>query len=621
MTSTTSRRFRRSLIVTGLVLVPLAVVGLFAGATAAVGSESSRVPAAIVNQDEFVTQTGADGKETQVLAGRLLVTQLTAGDAEDGPAASIFDWKVEGADEAAEALKSGKVYAVITIPKDFSKSVVSLSGDDPVQAEISLQTDDSHGYLTGPLTSALGDGLAAIFGSELSKQYIAGLVGGTGQIASSLTDAADGATQLQTGASALGTGLRQAADGITQTKSGADQLASGLQQYTGGVQTLSSGLSTAASSSSGLQQLPGGVSAYTGGVSQASSGLSDAIAAHDAGLITDAQFAAAVGQVSAGLQQLSAQGSQLVSGAEGAAALQSGVAESAAGASQIAAGGSPLVSGAEQLSGGLGALATGVGQSADGANQLADGAGTLATGLNDGASQVPDYTDAEVTKISEVASNPVGITASRENEVNNIPQIGSTLLVPAGLWIGALAVFLLLGGPSRRVLASTAASGRIAFDTLGRAGVIVGIQAVALVALLHLAIGVPWSSLPATLPFAILIALAFAAIHTALTTIFGRGGLVISLVLLALQLTVTGGLYPIELLSAPFRAISPLLPLTGAVNGMQAIITGAGAGQVVAGALPLVVWGAAAVIVTLIAVARKRSARSLGLVPALVPAR
>ncbi|MFD1715705.1 YhgE/Pip domain-containing protein [Amnibacterium flavum] len=617
MTSTTSRRLRRSLLVTGLVLVPLAVVGLFAGATAAVGSEGSRVPAAIVNEDEFVTQTAADGTETQVLAGRLLVTQLTAGDPDDGAASSIFDWHVEGADEAEAALKAGEVYAVITIPSDFSKSVVSLSTDDPVQAQISLQTDDSHGYLTGPLTSALGDGLAAIFGTELSKQYIAGLVGGTGSIAGSLTEAADGATQLQTGARSLGDGLTQAAGGITQAQSGAGAVVDGLEQYTGGVSSLSSGLNTAASSSSGLQALPAGVSAYTGGVSQTATGLSDAIAAHNAGFISDAEFAAAVDSVSAGLNELSAQGPQLVAGAQGAAALQTGVVQSAAGASQLAAGGAPLVAGVEQLQSGLGDLSAGIGQSAAGANQLADGAGALATGLNEGAAQVPDYTESQVDQISDVASSPVGITASRENEVNNIPQIGSTLLVPVGLWIGALAVFLLLGAPTRRVLASTAGSARIAVDSLGKALGIVGVQAVALVALLHLAIGVPWESLPATLPFALLIGVAFAAIDAMLTTLFGRVGLVVSLVLLALQLTTTGGLYPIELLSEPFRIISPLLPVTGAVDGMQAIITGAGAGGVIAGALPLVVWGALSVIITFIAVARKRSARALGLVPHL----
>lgn len=667
-----SRSPRRWASLVGLAVVPLAVVGLFAGALSAVGSDDARVPAAIVNQDEMVQQTQADGSTTPVLAGRLLVTALTGSDTSAGPAGSAFDWQVTGADEAAAALADGKVYAVITIPKDFSSSVVSLGTDAPVQAHISLKTDDAHGYLTGPLTDALGGGLAAIFGTQLSQQYIAGLVGGTGSIAGSLTTAADGAGGLDSGAQSLASGLTEAATQTGTVQSGAGGLASGLRDYTNGVDQLSSGLSTAAEQSAGLQQLPGGVQQYTDGVAQLRAGLSEAatksaelqqlpggVRAYTGGvqqsadgvrgvladptllpatrqalekisagldrltgespaLVTGAEGAAAlqsgVAQSAAGADQLTQANGALVQGAQGAAALQSGVAQSAAGAAQLSEASSALVNGAEQLAGGLGQLQSGIGGAATGASQLADGAGQLEEGLRSGAEQVPDYSTDQVKDISEVAANPVGLTTSRENEVSDVKTIATTLLVPAGLWVGAIATFLVLGGPRRRILASPIGTGRIVGQTLGRAFGIGAIQAVLLVGLLHGALGVAWSSLPATLPFALLVALSFAAIHAALVTIAGRAGFVVSLVLLALQLTATGGLYPVELLSAPFRAISPLLPVTGAVNGMQAIVTGSGGGNVVAGAAPLLIWGLLGVLATFAAVTRRRSARSLGLV-------
>ncbi|BDI21741.1 YhgE/Pip domain-containing protein [Herbiconiux sp. L3-i23] len=608
---------RRPLAVAALVLVPLAVVGLLAGALSAVGSEDGRIPAAIVNQDEMVQQTGADGSTTPIVAGRLLVTALTGGDAGDGAAATAFDWTITGEDEAREALADGSVYAVITIPEDFSKSVVSLGGDNPVQANLSLVTDDAHGYVTGPLADALGDGLAAIFGTELSKQYIAGLVGGTGSIGGQLTQAADGARQLQSGGQALASGLTEAATQSGTAASGAAQAVSGLETYTDGVASLSAGLGQASSQSAGLQQLPAGVSQYTGAVGTVSQSLKDAVAAYNAGLLPAEQLAAAVGQAAGGLDTLNAQAAPgLQQGAQGAAALQSGVAQSASGAQQLAANGPALVSGFDQIATGIGQLSTGIGQSATGASQLADGAGTLADGLQGGADQVPGYSEDEVDQIASVAADPVSLTTARENEVSSIPQIVSTLLVPAGLWIGALAVFLVLGAPTRRTLVTAASTGRIAFRTIGRAAALGAVQAVLLVVLLHTALGVAWGAIGATLPFALLVAVAFAAIHAMLTTVFGRGGLVVSLVVLALQLISTGGLYPIELISEPFRALSPLLPLTGAVDGMQAIITGSGPAGVVSGVVSLLLWALISAIVTLIALARRRSARALGLVAA-----
>jgi putative membrane protein len=627
--ASTRRSLKRPLAIAALALVPLIMVGLLAGALSAVGSENSRIPAAIVNLDEIVQQTNADGTTTPVIAGRLLVTALTApaddskgaSDSDssesaagsDNAAATAFDWTITGEDEAEQALKDGSVYAVITIPKNFSKSVVSLGSDDPVQANLAIKTDDAHGYVTGPLTDALGDGLAAIFGTELSKQFIKGLVGGTGQIGSQLTQAADGASGLQSGATALADGLNQAATSSSSAATGASALADGVDQYTSGVSELSDGLSQAADSSAGLQQLPQAAGAYVNGAAQSADGLRQLVGTFDP---ADPRRAA-IQQVIDGLDQLGAQaGPGLTAGAQGAAALQSGVQQLADGADQLSVSGPALTSGVSQIADGLGQLSSGIGQSSTGASQLADGAGQLADGLNGGAEQVPSYTDTEVDQISDVAADPVGLSTERQNEVSSIPQIVSALLVPAGLWIGALAVFLVLGPITRRVLVTAASTGRIGFRLLGRAAVLGAVQAVPLVLLLHIALGVSWASLPATLLFGILVAIAFAAIHAMLTTVFGRAGLVASLVLLALQLISTGGLYPIEIISAPFRAVSPLLPLTAAVDGLQAIITGSGSAGVVSGIASLVLWTLASGVITLIAVGRRRSARSLGLIPA-----
>ena len=66
-----------------------------------------------------------------------------------------------------------------------------------------------------------------------------------------------------------------------------------------------------------------------------------------------------------------------------------------------------------------------------------------------------------------------------------------------------------------------------------------------------------------------------------------RLGNVISLVLLALQLVSASGLYPIELVATPFQTLSPFLPLTWDVNGLQAILSESGGADVAAAAILL----------------------------------
>ena len=79
-----------------------------------------------------------------------------------------------------------------------------------------------------------------------------------------------------------------------------------------------------------------------------------------------------------------------------------------------------------------------------------------------------------------------------------------------------------------------------------------------------------------------------------------------SVVLLALQVTATGGLYPVELLAGPFEVLSPLLPLTYAVSGMQAIIAGSGASVLLTSTVVLLGFGVVSAMLTLSAARRAR---------------
>ena len=610
-----------------VVLVPLAFAGLFVGAISGSDNALENIPAAIVNDDELVYQTAADGTETPVFAGRLLVTELTSGEGDAG-----FDWRITNSEDAEKALANGEVYAILTVPSNFSKSILSTQGDNPEKADISIRTDDAHSYLTGSVAQAAGSSMVATFGNALTAQYIEGIYGGLGDLGDGFAESAEGARTLADGTEDLATGAGELASGLDEYAAGVSKYSSGVGQYTAGVDAVAGGLpqisaplTSIAKGAQGLPQLKSGINEYTNGVTETHAGLEQINAAIQQYPTVDPALKAGLQQAVDGLGSLSDAGAGLRAGVKdlprlssGLNQLATGLAEATAGAAKLSAGSADLRSGGNALATGASDIAGGATSLADGASTLADGTGKLADGLAEGADKVPSFSDDQIAKTAEVASDPVSLTVTTDNAVTDVGQGIATLLVPLGLWLGAFAVFLVLQPVSRRALTSTAASGRLVLATLARASIVTAAQALALVALLHLALKVDWVLLPATLGFSLLIALAFTAVHYLLTVAFGRAGLVVSLLLLAIQVTSTGSLYPIEVLAAPFQAVSSFLPLTHAVSGMQVIISGGDVASIGTAIAGLVVFGVVATLLSFVAIGRTRRAAALGLVPSAV---
>lgn len=595
-----ARNWVLALAAAAVIIVPLAVNGLFAGALSDAGTSLNAVPAAVVNNDTLINTTAADGTKGVIFAGRGLVTELT------GPKGAGFDWKVTNTAEAEKGLANGTYYAVLTIPSDFSKQVQSQGSTAPTRGLISIKTDDAHGYLSGLVASTVASAVQSGFGNSITAQVVNGVYTGFGTVGTQLKDAAsgaakiaDGTTSLQSGLTKLGagaaasaTGASGLASGLSTYASGVENFASGVSQYTGGVSSLSGGLQQLSDQTGSLGQLATGVSQYTGGVAGVSAGLSAMNTYVTTGGHTDAEIAAYVAAnlpaLSGGLSQISAGGPALSSGASGLPTLQSGIASIASGAGQLdggsaalasgaqslASGASQLATGASSLGTGLTQLATGVDQSAAGAGGLATGTQTLADGLSKGASAITASAFTNPAEASKVVAQPVAVSVSTDNKVTDIGQVLTTIILPAGLWLGALAVFLLLRPLSAALLASSVSTGRLTMRVFARASVFGLAQVVLVVGFLHLGLNVAWSALPLTLSLSIVMALAFMAFHQLLATAFGRIGTVISLMLFALQLASTGGLYPVQILSGPFQFLNSILPLGYAVDGVRAIVVG-----------------------------------------------
>lgn len=644
---------KKAVALTAAAATPFAIAAFAAWSMGPAADAERDVPAAVVNLDELLTTTAADGTETTMFAGRQVVTDLVGDDA-DG-----FDFRILNEEDAAAALADGTVHAVVTIPADFSRRVTSLQGDAPRQAGIEIVTDAASNGLATSLASETGESIVASFGDLVTTGFISGIYGGFGTLAEQLGTAADGADALGSGGTELATGLGDLAggidqladgagtaqDGAAQLASGGDRLADGLGAAAGGIGQLADG---SAALSTGVDRYTAGVDAFAGGVQQAVAQLGTGLAgAADAGgigqlessldasagaaaqlvqlleadptdpaaLATAQQLAGGLGQLSqqdiggqltAGLGQATAPLAQLSTGAsaivaagpavrdgatqlaDGAAQLDDGFGASVTGARQLADGTSDLAGGLGDLESGAVQLAAGARSAQSGATQLGDGATELGDGLRQGIAALPQLTDAELENLSDVATNPVGFDLEERNPLPSGESRIAALAVPIALWLGALALVLVLARAARRIAASAESDGRVLMTMLIRSSWVVAVQALLAALVVHVIGGVAWSAAPVTLAVALLFGAVATLLHLAFVAWWGAAGGIVSVVLLGLQAVAAGGIVPRDVLGPGFEAVAPVLPMTPAVDALLAAAAGSGgAGGAVA---MLVLW-------------------------------
>ncbi|HWL48845.1 MAG TPA: YhgE/Pip family protein, partial [Acidimicrobiia bacterium] len=235
-------------------------------------------------------------------------------------------------------------------------------------------------------------------------------------------------------------------------------------------------------------------------------------------------------------------------------------------------------SGASQLAEGTGQLSTGASKASDGADQLSAGALELSTGLREGAGAVPDYDKSERERMSETVATPIEDASDRLHPVSNNGEALAPYFIAIALWIGAMAIYLLLRPLSDRAIASTAGDVRTAF-----AGFVPGlalslVQAALLVGALQWIVGIHPASQWLFLGMAVAAAVTFTAVNQMLVALLGGAGRFIALVLLALQLAAAGGTYPIETSPGFFGFLHDLLPMSHVVDGLRAASAGGSEG-------------------------------------------
>jgi putative membrane protein len=459
------------------------------------------------------------------------------------------------------------------------------------------------------------------------------------------TSLADGADGISTGARKLGGGLARLGEGAASLAGGTAGLASGAGKLADGTETLASSLRRLHTRLAADQGLVGGVgrladgsagvekgaTGVASGVDSLEKGLaqmktqacataapaSSALCANATALATAAadvargaaQTQAAAGQVASGAAALKGEAGALVGGvgqaASGAGTLSSAARGVASGTAGVANGAARLQAGiqgsdnaAVSLSTGAAEIASGMHSFARGVGSLTDGTTSVADGLGIAASSIPSYTKAERAGLAAAVTAPVAVTGAGSGFFSSsaIP-----LLAAIALWVGALALFVVLRARTRRALSSSWPTWRLlahsAWPPLA-----LGLAQGALVAgVAQLSLGLPTESWPAFAALAALSGVSFAALLQGVVAVMRGTGLFVAVI--AGVIAIAAGI--ISTTPGLVRSIAGALPTGAATRAMLGPVAGTAAdGGAIVG---LVVWAFLGLALTGLALARSRT--------------
>lgn len=350
-----------------IVLIPTIYTILFLGSMWDPYGNVDQLPVAVVNNDKSVDY---EGKELAV--GDELVDKLRENDQ--------LDFHFVSADKAEKGIEDGTYYMVITIPENFSENASTLMDDEPQKMELQYVTNPGTNYIASKMSETALAKIQKEVSESVTKEYTETIFDQLGTIGSGMSDAADGALQIQDGVSDLKDGntkitdnLKLLSDSSLTFVDGAKTLESGLKTYTDGVATVNSGAQTL---SDGMDQLASGAGTLADGavaLSDGSGTLSNGVSSYTDG----------VSAAYSGAQTLDGSSSQLENGA---ASLTSGAAQLQQGSAQMTAGLQTL---SDSLSGSLSAESLQqMQQLTAGLTQLQQGIDTLNTTLQN--TSMPD---------------------------------------------------------------------------------------------------------------------------------------------------------------------------------------------------------------------------------------
>ena len=495
------------------------------------------VPFAIANLDNGTNFNGED-----INVGKELANDLKNNDK--------FEWTFVSEDELRRGVYNGTYYAGIVIPKNLSENIVSITGDNPQQAKLEYVVN----MKTNPVAVKLTDTGANTVYTSLNAKIVEIIdIAAYQKLGELQAGLAEGAQKLASGGKQLQAGSAKVSAGANKVKAGEKQVSDGADKLNDGAEQVKSG---ASSVNDGAEQLNEGASALNDGAKQVEQGSEELQNAVDPSLIPDGP----IKDYAEGNVELAEGSSQI---AEGGSQLANGASQLANGSSKLANGSVQVANGAEQLAGGSVQLAEGSVSLASGAQMLSNGATqalfTASSSLGSTADTLGAITGIDEDTLGDYFLSPVKLERNELFSVNSYGSDISPFYLVLSMWVGAIITCVMLHpGTSQGTKYSPF---EMYFGKLLTYIIMSILQAsVTIIGCYILGVQIVnpllfiFSCLLVSMTFMILIYSIISAIGTV-----GKG---IGVILLVLQISATGGLYPIQIMHPFFRALYPYMPMT-----------------------------------------------------------
>ena len=530
-----------TIILVGLIILPSLYALINIDACWDPYGNTGQVEFAIANLDKGAT---FDGNKINV--GNELVKDLKDNDK--------FKWTFVTEDELRDGVYKGDYYAGIIIPKNLSKNIISITGDNPKQAKLEYLVNMKANPVGAKLTDSGSNAVYNALNAKIVEIINLAAYGKLGELQEGL---AAGADQLASGGNQLAAGSAQVASGADQVSSGADQVKDGASQVKDGASQVQKGAKDVNNGADAVQK---GSTAVKDGASKVEQGSEEIQSAIDPSLIPDGPVKDYV---------------------NGNVELANGSGEVASGASKLADGSVDLAKGSSKLANGSSAVAGGASDLADGSVQLAEGSLALAAGsqllsnaatqalfaasgaLGASADSLADITGINETILGDYFYAPVKLD---RHEIFPTPDYGSQVspfYLVLSMWVGALITCAMLKPGTSTGTKYTPLEmyfGKsVIFLVMGL------LQSCVTIIGAHI-LGIYIANEAMFILSCLIVSGVFMILVYSLVSALGNVGKAVAIVLLVLQISGTGGIYPVEIMSPIFNILNPYLPMTYAIT-------------------------------------------------------
>ena len=529
------------IVLIGLIILPSLYALLNIDACWDPYGNTGEVEFAIANLDE-----GATFQDEKINVGNELEKDLRKNDK--------FKWVFVSEDELRDGVYNGDYYAGIVIPKNLSKNIVSIMTDNPQQAKLEYVVNMKENPVAAKLTDSGSNAVYNSLNSKIIQIINLAAYGKLGELQEGLASGASklssGGSQLQAGAAKVSDGASQVADGEGQIVDGSSAVQDGASQVQQGASDLNDGVSKVEEGSSAVQD----------GASQVQQGAEELDSAVDSSLIPEGpvkEYVEGVSQLSDGAGQVAGGASRL---ADGSVALAEGSSKLANGSSDVAGGASRLADGSVALAEGSLSLAAG---SQLLSNSAAQALFTAAGSLGSSADALADITGIDEELLGDYFYAPVKVD---RHELFPVPDYGSQVspfYLVLSMWVGGLITCALIKPGVSKGTKYTPLE-----MYLGKL-VIFNIMSILQAAVTITGAYILGIYIQHELLFILsvmLVSVVFMTLIYSLVSALGDVGKAIGVVLLVIQISGTGGIYPVEIMAPFFGVMNPYLPMTYAIR-------------------------------------------------------